>query len=145
MKFQYDDGGRNAAGFKGSTRDCVCRAIAIATCKPYAEIYDLINQYAAMERGHGSRKRVSSARTGVFKPTIRKVMSALGWTWHPCMAIGSGCTTHLDADQLPPGRLVVSVSRHCCAVIDGVLHDTHDCTRGGTRCVYGYFTQAKRS
>jgi hypothetical protein len=24
-------------------------------------------------------------------------------------------------------------------VIDGVLHDTHDCTRGGTRCVYGYW------
>jgi|SRR5262245_25045412 len=26
------------------------------------------------------------------------------------------------------------------AVIDGVIHDTHDCSRDGTRCVYGYFS-----
>jgi hypothetical protein len=25
------------------------------------------------------------------------------------------------------------------AVIDGVLHDTHECDRGGTRGVYGYY------
>jgi hypothetical protein len=24
-------------------------------------------------------------------------------------------------------------------VIDGVIHDTHDCSRNGTRCVYGYY------
>jgi hypothetical protein len=30
-------------------------------------------------------------------------------------------------------------SRHLVAVIDGVIHDTHDCSRDGTRCVYGYF------
>jgi hypothetical protein len=24
-------------------------------------------------------------------------------------------------------------------VIDGVVHDTHDPRRGGTRCVYGYY------
>jgi hypothetical protein len=29
--WQFDDGGRGAAGFKGKTGDCVCRAIAIAT------------------------------------------------------------------------------------------------------------------
>jgi len=140
MKFIYDDGGREAAGFKGTTGDCVCRAIAIATGRPYKEMYNLLNEYAAKERGHGRRKRKSSARDGVFIPTIRKVMSALGWKWNACMAIGKGCTTHLDAGELPQGRLIVQVSRHMCAVIDGVLHDTHDCTRGGNRCVYGYFT-----
>ena len=55
------------------------------------------------------------------------------------MQIGSGCTVHLRADELPPGRLVVSVSKHLTAVIDGVIHDTHDCSRRGTRCVYGYW------
>jgi len=25
------------------------------------------------------------------------------------------------------------------AVIDGVLHDAYDCSREGTRCVYGYY------
>jgi hypothetical protein len=30
-------------------------------------------------------------------------------------------------------------------VIDGVIHDTHDCSRGGTRCVYGYWRKEDRS
>ncbi len=37
------------------------------------------------------------------------------------MQIGSGCTVHLRADELPSGRLVVSVSRHLTAVIDCVI------------------------
>ena len=66
-------------------------------------------------------------------------MESLGWQWTPTMRIGSGCKVHLRADELPAGRLVVSVSRHVVAVVDGVVHDTHDSTRGGSRCVYGYF------
>ncbi len=42
--FIYDDGGRVAAGFKGSTGDCCVRAVAIATGRPYQEIYDAINK-----------------------------------------------------------------------------------------------------
>jgi len=30
-------------------------------------------------------------------------------------------------------------------VIDGVLHDTHDCSRDGTRCVYGYWLYSKQA
>jgi hypothetical protein len=45
---------------------------------------------------------------------------------------------HLHPDEPPKGRLIVAV-RHYTVVIDGVLHDTHDCTRGGKRCVYGYW------
>jgi hypothetical protein len=68
--------------------------------------------------------------------------------------------------ELPAGRLVVSVSKHYTAVLDGVIHDTHDPQRdasvvrpdrgeplaagerrvpGGQvvktarRCVYGYW------
>ena len=55
------------------------------------------------------------------------------------MKIGSGCRVHLRERELPSGRLIVSVSRHMVAVIDGVIHDTHDPSRGGTRCVYGYW------
>lgn len=28
MLFVYDDGGRKAAGYKGTTGDCACRAVA---------------------------------------------------------------------------------------------------------------------
>jgi len=55
------------------------------------------------------------------------------------MKIGSGYKVHLAEGELPMGRLVVHVSKHSVAVIDGVLHDTHDPTRGESRCVYGYW------
>jgi len=55
------------------------------------------------------------------------------------MAIGQGCRVHLRADELPAGRLIVVVSSHLVAVIDGVIHDTYDPSRNGNRCVYGYF------
>lgn len=141
MRFKFNDGGRAAAGYKGFTGDCVCRAIAIATERPYKEVYGLINRFSENER-KGKRKRgTSNARTGVYKPTIKKVMEHYGWNWVPTMQIGQGCTTHLREGELPMGRLVVSVSRHCTAVIDGVINDTYDPSRGGTRCVYGYFTK----
>jgi hypothetical protein len=141
MEFVYNDGGRVEAGFKGEAGDCVTRAIAIATGKPYREVYDALNNLSARER-RGKRKRgVSNARTGVYKGTKRRYLESLGWRWVPTMAIGSGCTVHLRADELPAGRLIVALSRHSAAVIDGVLHDTHDCSRDGTRCVYGYFVR----
>ena len=136
-----DDGGRAAAGYKGTANDCVTRAIAIATGLPYQQVYDDLNEMAQWERPRKSGRR-SRARTGVHKRTFRRYLEALGWTWHPTMAIGSGCTVHLRADELPPGRLIVSLSRHLVAVIDGVIHDTgSDTDRGGTRCVYGYFAK----
>ena len=140
IAFRHDDGGRAAAGFKGETRDCVTRAIAIATGLPYLEVYQAINERAEQERPD-ARGRRSSARTGVRRVTYEPFLRSLGWRWVATMAIGSGCRVHLRADELPAGRIIVRVSRHFAAVIDGVLHDTEDSSRGGTRCVYGYFTK----
>jgi hypothetical protein len=143
--FVYNNGGRIDAGYKGTTGDCVCRAISIATETPYQEVYDLINKYGKQERLSKRRKSKSSARTGVHKDTIRKIMlEHFGWKWKPTMLVGKGCQVHLKADELPKGRLVVSVSKHSVAVIDGVIHDTYDCSRGGTRCVYGYYYNDKQ-
>lgn len=139
--YTYNDGGRAAAGFRGESRDCVTRAIAIATELSYREVYDLINKQADYERRGPKRTGVSSARNGVYKETTRRVLAELGWQWTPTMRIGSGCTVHLRADELPSGRLIVSTSRHLVAVIDGVIHDTHDPSRNGTRCVYGYWSR----
>ena len=50
MKFQFNDGGRIAAGYKGSAGDCVVRSVAIATGLPYQKIYDLVNKLSARER-----------------------------------------------------------------------------------------------
>ena len=141
MEFIYDDGGRSKY-FKGqNVRDCVARAISIATESDYKEIYDKINEYAKSEH-IGKRKRgISNARNGVYTRTVRKLMSDLGWVWHPTMQIGSGCKVHMKKSELPGGRIVASMSKHYACVIDGVLHDTYDCTRNETRCVYGYFSK----
>ena len=139
MTWEYNDGGRKEAGYKGRVGDCAVRAIAIASQKPYKEIYDLVNKFAKKER-IGKRKRgISSARDGVYNTTFKKVMLHLGFKWQPTMQIGSGCTVHLKADELPKGRIVCNVSRHYVAVVDGIIQDTYDPSRNGTRCVYGYF------
>lgn len=139
VAFVYSDGGRVEAGFTGDTRDCVTRAIAIATGLGYREVYDRLNELAKYERPRGRTKR-SSARTGVQTVTTRRLLDELGWEWTPTMLIGSGCKVHLRADELPGGRLVVRTSKHLTAVINGVIMDTHDPSRDGTRCVYGYWS-----
>lgn len=144
--FVYDDGGRAAAGYTGSASDCVCRAIAIATEKPYQEVYDALNELAKRERTGKRKKGKSSARNGVYRATYEPYILSLGWKWVPTMRIGQGCTVHLAADELPAGRLIVAVSRHLTAMIDGTIRDTHDPRRynqdSPTRCVYGYFVKA---
>ncbi len=140
--WRYDDGGRAVAGYRGVTGDCVTRAIAIATGKPYAEVYEAMREASAAycdEHEDCVADQIAfggtSPRDGIFKDVYRPYLLSLGWVWTPTMHIGSGCKVHLRAAELPPGRLIVSVSKHLVAVIDGVIHDTYDCSRGGTRCV----------
>ncbi len=141
MPFIKNDGGRAAASYKGEAGDCACRSVAIATGKPYQEVYDALNELATRERT-GKRKRGrSNARTGVHGATLRKYMESIGWRFTPTMHIGQGCKVHLRDGELPMGRLVVNVSKHFTAVIDGVIHDSHDPSRGGNRCVYGYYVE----
>lgn len=140
MKWTYDDGGRSRY-FKGTAGDCVCRAISIAAEMDYKQVYDLLNAYGARERKSKRQGAKSSARDGMRPATTRKVLDDLGWTWVPTMQIGSGCKTHLSADELPGGRIIARTSGHLVAVVDGVVHDTHDPSRDGTRCVYGYWTK----
>jgi len=142
-----DDGGRAACGYKGTTGDCVARAIAIATEKPYHKIYaDMAWINLKMPKTSGRRTAgIHSAAHGIFTTSVifKRYMIENGFKWTPTMFIGSGCQVHLRADELPLGRLVVSVSRHLVAVIDKVIRDTHDPSREGNRCVYGYWRLEK--
>ena len=139
MEWEYTDGGRADAGYRGSTSDCTTRAIAIITGRPYQEIYDIVNQYAKRERKSKTRTSKSSARTGVYRATVKRILKDLDFEWVPTMQIGSGCKVHLKASELPSGKIIVSLSKHLAAVIDGVVYDTHDPSRDETRCVYGYW------
>lgn len=126
-----DDGGRAGAGFKGQAPgDCVVRSIAITTGLEYRRVYDEINALAG--------KPV--ARTGVPRPIIRKYLDQRGAVWTPKMEIGTGCTVHVAEGEVPAtGRFILSLSKHLTALVDGVIHDTFDPGRDGTRCVYGWW------
>jgi hypothetical protein len=128
--WQYNDGGRAAAGFRGVARDCVTRAIAIATGEAYADVYREVTERAG-----------KTARNGVPREVSRECLTARGWKWTATMKIGSGCKVHLKASELPSGTVVCKCSGHLVTVIDGVVQDTHDSSRSGTRCVYGYWTR----
>lgn len=144
--YVYDDGGRAAAGYKGQAGDCACRAVAIALGMGYQQAYDFLNMVAKewnpKLRKMKSVRGISSARNGYHTKVFHDVMARLGWGWTPTMKFGQGCTTHLTADELPRGRIICNVSKHYVAVVNGVIHDTHDPSRGGTRCVYGYWSKA---
>ena len=139
MIFHYNDGGRSAAGYKGLAGDCVVRAIAIAAETPYQDVYCGINLVARQFERRTRCKGISCARQGVYRQTYRRYLAYLGWRWVPTMGIGTGCTVRMRSGDLPRGRIIVALSRHLAAVVDGVLHDTADTSRGGRRCVYGYW------
>lgn len=160
MPVVITDGGRAAAGFRGTAGDCVARAIAIASGRPYQEVYDALAAGMGSHRARRGRKQVRSARNGVNvrAPWFKRQMAAWGFTWTATVKIGTGCKVHLAKGELPMGRLVVRVTKHVTAVIDGVVHDTYDpqafttwfkepvfdsrdgvVDRVSGRCVYGYW------
>lgn len=135
MEFIYNDGGREAAGFRGDTGDCVVRAIAIATGLSYERVYrDISERQRAQRVTKRTLKGSRSVRNGTYtkRRWFKDYMTGLGWVWTPTMAIGVGCTVHLHDGELPAGRLIVSLSRHYTTVIDGVVHDTYDPQRETT-------------
>jgi hypothetical protein len=141
MKWIKDDGGRKAAGRKGKAGDCAVRALAIAAEMEYKSAHWLISDHCRNEKPSKQRKGLSHPDGGVHRVTFAKAMDGLGWKWVPTMGIGTGCRVHLRADELPSGTLIVRLSGHYAAVIDGVVHDIYDPSREGTRCVYGYWVK----
>jgi hypothetical protein len=157
LKWVKDDGGRRtsgiarAAGRKNEVGDCVTRAIAIASGKPYREVHDALtlatlrHVYAGGDGGYWSKhdRRRGGVRAfdpdhgcsdGVYGPYLK----SLGWKY-----VSPKGQVRLRADELPRGRLIVSISRHLVAVIDHVIYDTHDCGGAGRVRVKGYWTAPK--
>lgn len=149
--FQLNDGGRGAAGFKGGAGDCVVRAIAIAADLPYMQVYEDLraaNAAYADQRNDKLARRLNSKgaspRNGNHRNVFHDYILGHGFEWVPTMQVGAGCQVHLRLDELPSGTLIVKVSKHLTAIVNGVIQDTHNPSRGGTRCVYGYYIKRHR-
>ena len=146
LDFLNNDGGREKAGYKGTTGDCVTRSISIASGLPYQKVYNDLYTLTTNWRLNSNSKhskiakpKDDSPRNGVYKDVYDSYIKSLGFKWIPTMKIGQGCKVHLRKNELPQGKLIVRVSKHITSVIDGVINDTYNCSRNGTRCVYGYY------
>jgi len=127
MTYQYHDGGRAAAGFTGKARDCVARAISIATGTPYKVIYARL---AAANKAAGGLK---SAREGLRPQVYEPILAELGFK--RCAAPTFAGRKARTSD-MPPGIVIARQAHHLVAVIDGVAYDTHDPTE---KMVYRYW------
>lgn len=141
MKFVYDDGGRSKYFKATNVGDCVTRAICNATGKDYKEVYDALNRIAKSSRKSKREIGSSNSRNGVHTRIAKKyIENELGWQFVATMGIGTGCQVHLTENELPKtGCYILNLSHHFSCIKDGVLYDTYDCSRDGTRCVYGYW------
>src|SRR6185295_3883785 len=99
IPFTYNDGGRQMAGYTSTARDCVTRAIGIATGLPYQQVYVSLAQGNAGQRKskHSKRAGQRTANHGIItqRKWFKDYMSKLGFTWVPTMGIGTGCKVHL--------------------------------------------------
>ena len=142
--YKFNQGGWTR-GYK-HRGDCGPRAVAIATDQPYQTVYDELQRRQEDWRiksnsswAYNVKPHRNKVHFGTHKKIVREYLEELGWKWKPTMFVGSGCKVHLKANELPKGRILCVVSNHFVAVIDGVINDTYDPSREGTRCVYGYF------
>ena len=150
--------------------DCVVRAFAIALYGPdveehqYKHVYKdycrLIREWAfdgrsnAMKRLYRDGTRHTKPDYPPHKDVIKAYAEENGFTW---TATAGGHlqggppteTVHVRPDELPGGRLVLVLSKHYSAFIDGKLYDSWDTSVSrhveadggrGWRMVYGYYT-----
>lgn len=113
MEFVWNDGGRSASGFVGTTGDCVTRAIAIATGVAYREVYDCLAQISDKSPRHGMSIDIAS-----------DYLAERQWTRFP------GDNLPFEPITMPKGVVIAHVSKqsgecnHMCTLIDRVVHDT---------------------
>lgn len=140
MRYRWDDGGRKRSGFtRAPVNDCACRAIAIASGKPYLAVRKLLLASAKRER---RRKDRSHPDAGVHRAVYEPVMRALGASWHPLWGprnLSWRAVTRLGHFTRGRGdtRIVLSMRGHLSAVVRGVLRDTHH--YGLARQVFGTY------
>ena len=129
MTYQFNDGGRKQAGYKGTAGDCGARAMAIALQLDYKTVYQ---ELAQANKDHGKAK---SARNGMSKDIYSEVLKRYGWVWTSAPKFDGRKARSTD---MPQGRVIAQQAGHYVAVIDGVVQDIWNCTH---KMVYGYWVK----
>lgn len=124
LPWQQNDGGRKAAGYKGTTRDCVVRALAIVTDEPYKKVY---KELYALAKAHPVWRQVRdpkrcSPRLGVYSQHSSMFLTARGWKWVPAKDLVPNEGNINAFPDLGP-KAIINIPRHFMAIVDGVVHD----------------------
>jgi len=130
MAYIFNDGGRAAAGFKGTAGDCAARAMAIALGIDYKAAYQ---ELAQANKDMGFPK---SVRNGIMKNTYDMVLARHGWVWHSAPKFDG---RKARCSDMPAGSVIARQAHHFVAVIEGEANDMFDCTH---RMVYGYWAKS---
>ena len=138
IRFVVSDGGRKASGRRGFVGDCVVRSICIVSGRPYEEVYMSITRRGRV--GKKPYRKHYSARQGVIsrEAWFREYMDSIGFEWHKVQR-----GVPISSPVFACGRFVLDIRRHYTAMLDGVLHDTYDCSLDGRRKVCGYWSLRK--
>ncbi len=129
LELIWNDGGRAACGYVGTTGDCVTRSIAIATGTAYREVYDELGE-----------KSLKTPRDGVAVQFAAEYLRELGWTKH------SGELSGFAKENLPPRRVICYLQKesggghHFSSVIDGTVHDTWNPSDDEYYVIHEYWT-----
>jgi hypothetical protein len=149
MKFIETDGGRKAAGFVGTTGDCVTRALTIATGEPYKQVYqelfDIAKEYSKTQSTPTARsiaRRGATPRRGVHKEVYDIFLKKRGWGYLPRTNKQGRAEVTLHECTFDPAKTyIVSVRRHLTVIKGGTLLDSYDPTDGEKKNVgvKGYY------
>lgn len=134
MEYQYNDGGRVAAGFlNDARRDCVVRAIAIFTDMDYRDVW---NRLAIVHKQDGGRTR--SADTGIYtdRANFIKYTAEVGLVY---TILTKRETLRYFAARYKRD-CIVQVRKHVIPIIGGVMHDTQP--QGLNTIVKGFWQKA---
>ena len=147
LSWTYDDGGREAAGFRGhSVGDCVVRSVAIVTGRSYKRVHAAMTKIVrgGLHRDHWGRKPSVNDGVPTSSLAFRTYMEKAGYRY----VVTSDQKLLLGIHKLPRGRLIVSLRRHYTAVVNGAIRDTYDprFNHSGEQVearVLGYWIKAK--
>ena len=117
-----------------NSRNCVARAISLATDIPYKQIcstLDILGQLEGTEGATSRHIRRSHSTKGVYPETTRKYLESLDWE---LIDVPKG----MLMDLLPhKGTIIIKFTRHIVTAIDGIIYDTWDCRK--TKGITGFF------
>ena len=119
IRFIETDGGRQRAGFRGRTGDCVVRAVTIISGEQYKNVY---RTAAAINKDITGKR---SARNGLLPKVYNRLLARFGFVKVNAKRPSGDYMTYSEAWERY-GNCIVSTNKHLAAIMNGALQDTFD-------------------